>query len=326
MPFQTRSSRTRQSTVLLVGIMVLILTIVAVLAAVLLATGTKETSMQLLQWKGRGTTKNLQEVILGRCYNYITTVNPELRIRKRPRRTKEDFLPHVMMHSAAEKQELKKWRDSEKWDRKENAACQSEAMERLLNVMERQADTLQSLFWSKTNDLVHRYTKTNHNFLTLEDTLLGYMADGVSWCGNPSSPGINYESCPKWSECESNPSSVYWKMASKMFAEGACGVVQVMLNGSIDAGAFRSNSIFGSVEIFNLDPDKVSTVQIWLMQNIGGPPRGRSTYNRVFRFGILILYYTHSCKFKLLVLLFQVLCGSVLATKVNPSPNALPWQ
>lgn len=35
----------------------------------------------------------------------------------------------------------------------------------------------------------------------------------------------------------------------------------------------HSYSIFGSVEIFNLDPDKVSTVQIWLMQNIGGPPR-----------------------------------------------------
>ncbi|KAF2976502.1 hypothetical protein EK904_014322 [Melospiza melodia maxima] len=47
----------------------------------------------------------------------------------------------------------------------------------------------QSLFWSKTNDLVHRYTKSNQNFLTLEDTLLGYMADRVSWCGDPSAPG-----------------------------------------------------------------------------------------------------------------------------------------
>lgn len=47
----------------------------------------------------------------------------------------------------------------------------------------------QSLFWSKTNDLVHRYTKSNQNFLTLEDTLLGYMADNISWCGDPSTPG-----------------------------------------------------------------------------------------------------------------------------------------
>uniref|UniRef100_A0A8D0H560 ADP-ribosyl cyclase/cyclic ADP-ribose hydrolase 1 n=1 Tax=Sphenodon punctatus TaxID=8508 RepID=A0A8D0H560_SPHPU len=97
------------------------------------------------------------------------------------------------------------------------------------------------------------------------------MADGMSWCGNPAGSGINDESCPNWNECDSNPSSVYWKMASKMFAEAACGVVQVMLNGSIEAGAFRSHSIFGSVEILNLDPTKVSTVKIWLMHDLGGP-------------------------------------------------------
>uniref|UniRef100_K7G0E9 ADP-ribosyl cyclase/cyclic ADP-ribose hydrolase 1 n=2 Tax=Pelodiscus sinensis TaxID=13735 RepID=K7G0E9_PELSI len=241
---------TRQRIVLLVGIMVLIVTIVVVLAAVL-AHGRKESSVQLLEWKGRGTTKNLQEVILGRCYNYITTVNPELRDK-----------------------------DCQKiWETMKNAfvyknPCNitTEDYQPLLDLASHPVPCNKSLFWSKTNDLVHRYTKANHNLFTLEDTLLGYMTDGVSWCGSPSRPGINYESCPKWSECESNPSTVYWKMASKMFAEAACGVVQVMLNGSVD-DAFRSSSIFGSVEIFNLDPDKVSAVQIWLMHNIGGPHR-----------------------------------------------------
>ncbi|XP_074806154.1 uncharacterized protein LOC141985864 [Natator depressus] len=38
------------------------------------------------------------------------------RIRKWSRRTKEDFLCDVMMHSAAKKKELKEWRDSEKRD------------------------------------------------------------------------------------------------------------------------------------------------------------------------------------------------------------------
>ncbi|KAH1173459.1 hypothetical protein KIL84_017298 [Mauremys mutica] len=63
-------------------------------------------------------------------------------IRKLPRRTKEDFLREVMMHSTAEKQELKEWWDSEKRDRKENVAHQKEATEWLLNIMERQVDTL----------------------------------------------------------------------------------------------------------------------------------------------------------------------------------------
>ncbi|EMP33014.1 hypothetical protein UY3_09832 [Chelonia mydas] len=63
------------------------------------------------------------------------------RIRKWLQRTKEDFLRDVMMHSAAEKQELKEWRDSKKRDRKENVARQNEATEQLLNVM----DTLQEI-------------------------------------------------------------------------------------------------------------------------------------------------------------------------------------
>ncbi|EMP40857.1 hypothetical protein UY3_01983 [Chelonia mydas] len=65
------------------------------------------------------------------------------RIRKQPGRTEEDFLHEVMMHSVAEKQELKEWRDSEKRDQKKNATRQKEAMEQLLNIMEHQADTLQ---------------------------------------------------------------------------------------------------------------------------------------------------------------------------------------
>ncbi|XP_074797302.1 uncharacterized protein LOC141978865 [Natator depressus] len=75
------------------------------------------------------------------------------RIRKRPRRTKEDFLREVTMHSAAEKQELKEWPDSKKRDRKENTAHQNEATERLLKVMERQADMLQELLALQTEQL-----------------------------------------------------------------------------------------------------------------------------------------------------------------------------
>ncbi|EMP40669.1 hypothetical protein UY3_02084 [Chelonia mydas] len=46
------------------------------------------------------------------------------RIRRWPRRTKEAFLCEVMMHSVAEKQELKEWQDSEKRYQKENVTQQ----------------------------------------------------------------------------------------------------------------------------------------------------------------------------------------------------------
>ncbi|XP_058659863.1 ADP-ribosyl cyclase/cyclic ADP-ribose hydrolase 1-like [Ammospiza nelsoni] len=251
MPLQQGSARARQRTVLLVGIAVLLAALVlAVVLASLLTHGRHEVSPQMLKWKDRGTTKNLQEVIVGRCYNYITAQHPEL----------------------GDKDCLKIWESlKDAFIYKNPCNITPEDYQPLMELASHPIPCNKSLFWSKTNDLVHRYTKSNQNFLTLEDTLLGYMADRVSWCGDPSAPGINYESCPKRNECESNPGSVFWKMASKMFAEAACGVVQVMLNGSVEAGAFRSSSIFGSIEIFNLDPDKVTEVHIWLMQNIGGP-------------------------------------------------------
>ncbi|NXX38860.1 CD38 hydrolase, partial [Tricholaema leucomelas] len=250
MPFQ-QGARTRQRTVLLVGMVVLLAALVlAVVLASLLTHREQEDGPKMLKWKDRGTTKNLQEVILGRCYNYVMARYPEL----------------------GDKDCLKIW-DSLKraFIYKNPCNITSEDYQPLMELASHPIPCNKSLFWSKTNDLAHRYTKSNQNFLTLEDTLLGYMADRVSWCGDPSAPGINYESCPKRSECESNPGSVFWKMASKMFAEAACGVVQVMLNGSVEAGAFGSSSIFGSIEIFNLNPDKVSAVHIWLMHDIGGP-------------------------------------------------------
>ncbi|XP_032916449.1 ADP-ribosyl cyclase/cyclic ADP-ribose hydrolase 1-like [Catharus ustulatus] len=249
MPLQQGSARLRQRTILLVGISVLLvlLVIVVVLASV---RGRPEVSPKMLKWQDNGTTKNLSEVILGRCYNFIRVQRPEL----------------------GDKDCQKIWESlKDAFIYKNPCNITPEDYQPLMELASHPIPCNKSLFWSKTNDLVHRYTKSNTNFLTLEDTLLGYMADNISWCGDPSAPGINYESCPRRSECESNPKSVFWKVASKMFAEAACGVVQVMLNGSIEAGAFRSTSIFASVEVLNLDPNKVSEVHIWLMQDIGGP-------------------------------------------------------
>ncbi|XP_042326526.1 ADP-ribosyl cyclase/cyclic ADP-ribose hydrolase 1 [Sceloporus undulatus] len=252
MPFPHSSSRTLRHKLILAGIMVPLFMLVVIVLLVVLIPGRKEvpSSETLLEWKGKGTTKHLREIILGRCYNYLATMNSELR----------------------DKDCLKIWELLENAFMYKNPCSMTEEdYQPLMDLARHSVPCNKSLFWSKTNDLVHRYTKANQDFVTLEDTLLGYIADGISWCGNPTSPGVNYNSCPKWTECESNPSSVYWKMASKMFAEAACGTVQVMLNGSIEAGAFRSNSIFGNVEILNLNPDKVSRMHIWLMHDIDGP-------------------------------------------------------
>nr|XP_048695700.1 uncharacterized protein LOC125632086 [Caretta caretta] len=71
------------------------------------------------------------------------------RIRKWPRRTKEDFLHDVMMHSVAKKQEI----EGVAGQREDNVAHQNEVTERLLKVMERQADMLQVLQALQTEKL-----------------------------------------------------------------------------------------------------------------------------------------------------------------------------
>ncbi|ERE87061.1 ADP-ribosyl cyclase 1-like protein, partial [Cricetulus griseus] len=147
-----------------------------------------------------------------------------------------------------------------------------------------------TLFWSKSKHLAHEYTWIQGKIFTLEDTLLGYIADDLMWCGDPSTSDMNYDSCPHWSEnCPNNPVSLFWKVISQKlilhtlfngiaewrimmdfffkFAEAACGVVQVMLNGSLSE-PFYKNSTFGSVEVFNLDPNKVHKLQAWVMHDI----------------------------------------------------------
>ncbi|XP_029804358.1 ADP-ribosyl cyclase/cyclic ADP-ribose hydrolase 1 isoform X1 [Suricata suricatta] len=125
-----------------------------------------------------------------------------------------------------------------------------------------------TLLWSKTRDLVHDYAWVQPDLFTLEDTLLGYMADGLTWCGDPGSNEMNYQSCPDWrKDCSNNSVSIFWNTVSKRFAGDACGVVHVLLNGSI-RNTFDEKSTFGRVEVFNLHPEKVHMLQAWVVQDI----------------------------------------------------------
>ncbi|XP_039983113.1 ADP-ribosyl cyclase/cyclic ADP-ribose hydrolase 1-like isoform X2 [Xiphias gladius] len=89
------------------------------------------------------------------------------------------------------------------------------------------------MLWSKTKEMVHDFTKKKDCFITLEDTVLGFVLDGLTWCGKEGSSETFTTSCPGWTECENNPVRSFWKRASAAFADVACGDVTAMLNGSI---------------------------------------------------------------------------------------------
>ncbi|KPP68622.1 ADP-ribosyl cyclase 1-like [Scleropages formosus] len=127
------------------------------------------------------------------------------------------------------------------------------------------------LFWSKTRQLVHSYSAVTHHFWTLEDTLVGYMFNDLIWCGQQEKDrGFDFQSCSEWSTCVNHPVYSLWKQASENFASSACGNITVVLNGSIE-NAFSRKSMFGGVELDNLNPRMVNHVNIKVVANLDGP-------------------------------------------------------
>jgi len=70
------------------------------------------------------------------------------------------------------------------------------------------------MFWSGTYDVAHEYADTGRRFVTLEDTLLGFIMNGLTWCGQTADPGMNYQSCPSYNECPESASTAFWGTAS----------------------------------------------------------------------------------------------------------------
>ncbi|XP_055364411.1 ADP-ribosyl cyclase/cyclic ADP-ribose hydrolase 1-like isoform X2 [Betta splendens] len=194
-----------------------------------------------------GTTPNIRQIVVGRCYNYINLVNPSYRYDcEEIWRQFEEAVVHQSYCNVT----------VEDYGQMFYAVPQSWPCDRFL-------------FWSKTRTLMHSYAAVVRHFWTLEDTPVGYMFNDLIWCGQEDS-GFDFSSCPEWSTCGNHPVYSLWRQASQIFAEMACGNVTVLLNGSI-VNAFNRKSMFGSVELDNLDPQKVDYVNVKVVTNLNGP-------------------------------------------------------
>ncbi|XP_041669656.1 ADP-ribosyl cyclase/cyclic ADP-ribose hydrolase 1-like [Cheilinus undulatus] len=120
------------------------------------------------------------------------------------------------------------------------------------------------MFWSKTKDVVHDFTGKKDCFVTLEDTLLGSVLDGLTWCGKEGSSETLTSDCPGWTDCDNNTVRSFWNRVSAAFAEVACGDTTAMLNGSI-ATPFSPYSIFGSIEVKRFSSQKMRSLNIILV-------------------------------------------------------------
>ncbi|XP_067108189.1 ADP-ribosyl cyclase/cyclic ADP-ribose hydrolase 1-like [Osmerus mordax] len=196
-----------------------------------------------------GTTPNLKQIVIGRCFDYITLVSPTSRYDCEA--IWREFEEAVVRRSPCNV----KVKDYKRMFR---STPQSLPCDRLL-------------FWSKTRDLMHSYAAVTRRFWTLEDTLVGYMFNDLVWCGQQEKDrGFDFNSCPEWSACVNHPVYSLWRRASQNFAEVACGNITVLLNGSIE-NAFNRKSMFASVELGSLNPRMVDHVNIKVVPNLEGP-------------------------------------------------------
>ncbi|XP_010770731.1 ADP-ribosyl cyclase/cyclic ADP-ribose hydrolase 1-like [Notothenia coriiceps] len=195
-----------------------------------------------------GTTPNIKHIVVGRCFNYITLVNPTLRL---------------------DCEEI--WRQFEEAVvRQSSCNVTVEDYNHMFYAMAQTWPCDRFLFWSKTRTLMHIYAAVVPHYWTLEDTLVGYMFNDLIWCGQEEDSGFDFSSCPEWSACRNHPVYSLWRQASQNFAEMACGNITVLLNGSI-VNAFSRKSMFGSVELDSLNACRVDYVNIKVVTNLDGP-------------------------------------------------------
>ncbi|CAL8401615.1 unnamed protein product [Gadus morhua 'NCC'] len=126
----------------------------------------------------------------------------------------------------------------------------------------------QTLFWSGTREVAHQMS--GGCYQTLEDTMLGSVLDGKTWCGKQGSNETFDSGCPNWTQCVNNPVRSFWSRASAEFAAVACGDAAVLLNGSSDT-PFDPHCTFGSIEVKNFTPGLMKSLTVVLVtkDNVG---------------------------------------------------------
>ncbi|CAL1539774.1 unnamed protein product [Lymnaea stagnalis] len=128
------------------------------------------------------------------------------------------------------------------------------------------------MFWSGVYSLAHRFSENGVNYITLEDTLIGYLANSLVWCGQENPPGMNYSRCPDWSDCPSEASESFWAGASRTFASAAKGNVTLMVDGSNpNKPAYRRNSFFSKYELPSLDVSLVPALHVIVVHTLDKP-------------------------------------------------------
>lgn len=172
--------------------------------------GTQASINKISEIQKYGTTRHIKEIFFGRCYEY-------------------QYKNGVL--------EENEWNCENLWKLffkafgfKKPCDVTSADYKELLDNIDERIPRDKALLWSGTRELAHKYSDFLYTkrFTTLEDTLAGYLLNGLTWCGSDQPPGINFNQCP-W-ECSIQ--APYWSLANQRFAQKLSGIIHIVLNGT----------------------------------------------------------------------------------------------
>ncbi|XP_033760725.1 ADP-ribosyl cyclase/cyclic ADP-ribose hydrolase-like [Pecten maximus] len=201
-----------------------------------------------------GTTPGIQNIFIGRCLAYQELLKPY------PQTEVDCNLLWVKFVSS--------------FAGKEPCELKSEDYSGFIEMSLSSIPEDKAMFWSGTYRVAHDYAESGNRFITLEDTLLGYIMNGLTWCGQTAPPGVNYRNCPSYNDCPETASTAFWGTASSQFASQAKGTVTILLDGSNPARpAYSRDSYFAKFELPSLSPDEVKMMNIYVVHAINQPYR-----------------------------------------------------
>ncbi|XP_045406358.1 ADP-ribosyl cyclase/cyclic ADP-ribose hydrolase 2 [Lemur catta] len=201
------------------------------------------------RWSGEGTSLHLQSIFLGRCAEYSTLLNPELR----------------------DKNCTAIWEAFKVVLDKDPCSVLPSDYDLFINLSRHSIPRDKSLFWENNHLLVTSYAENTRRLMPVCDILYGRVGDFLSWCRQKNASGLDYQSCPTSEDCENNAVDSFWKRTSMQYATESSGVIHVMLNGSEPKGAYPVKGFFADFEIPYFQKDKITRIEIWVMHEIGGP-------------------------------------------------------
>uniref|UniRef100_A0A5F9D3Z7 ADP-ribosyl cyclase/cyclic ADP-ribose hydrolase 1 n=2 Tax=Oryctolagus cuniculus TaxID=9986 RepID=A0A5F9D3Z7_RABIT len=151
----------------------------------------------VLTWRqsSMGATDHVSAIVLGRCLTYTRNMHPELR--------NQDCKKILNTFTSA-------------FVSKDPCNITKEDYQPLIDLVTQTVPCNKTLFWSRSKELAHQYSGIQKEMFTLEDTLLGYIADNLVWCGDPRTSEVKEEFCPYRNEnCSSTATSVFWTVVSQ---------------------------------------------------------------------------------------------------------------